>query len=336
MTWRRLIVGTCIVCLGGSRANAQQPPDRGRPRVIDATARRPPLPPPLPRVDGRVCSVAFADANVILARVADVTITACDVVVALRRAAREGRSPMSRATALRELVADALMARAAIDRQLEREPTTVRRIDDLLASALLNDRAMDAMRGALPDATEVRRYYDTHTDEFNSPERAHLREIVLADEESARRAIRDAATTPFDALVRERTTTAAGRRDEGDLGLVPRGGSDRVPRGLADAGFAIVDPGGVHPEPIRVETLERVGRRHRERTVVAWHVVQLLGRLPAERVPFTIAGPRISHRLTFQRFATARAAAREALLQQLRPTVTVRRRTGAIARPRPP
>src|SRR5262249_14563630 len=151
--------------------------------------------------------------------------------------------------------------------------------------ALVRVVARDGARDARPDDATVARYYAAHQEEFQAPEWVHLREIVLSTEAEARGAIRDAATVPFEALGRERTQSPAGARDAGDLGLVPRAGNDRVPRVVAEAGFAIDEPGGIYPEPVRAEGTVLVGRRQRPRHRVTYHVVQLLGRAPAAIVP---------------------------------------------------
>src|SRR5206468_3707780 len=58
----------------------------------------------LPRASGEPCPVAFPDADVVLARAGDVTITACDVAVAAALATREGRAALSPRERLAEIL----------------------------------------------------------------------------------------------------------------------------------------------------------------------------------------------------------------------------------------
>jgi hypothetical protein len=274
--------------------------------------------PDLPRVEGLACPIAFDDADVVLARVGDVTLTACDVAVAAARNIREGRPALPPREILRELVADAMLADEARARGLERDPSVARRVRETLAAGVVRAEALAAARDALPSEEDVARYYEAHRADFTISERVHLREVVLADEARARATLRDAAIVPFETLVAERSTAPEARRDQGDLGLVPREGNDRVPRAVAEAGFALAEPGAVHPEPIRVETTEYVGRRRRPRTRVSWHVVQLLARVPERTLPLEDVARIIRHRLAHRSYEAAREAVRARLLTEAR------------------
>lgn len=272
----------------------------------------------LPRLEGFRCPVSFDDADVILARVADVTITACDVAIASVRATREGRAVPSYRHLLDELVSEVLLAHEAVARGLDRETVTARRLRETLAASVVRQEAMAAIAPSLPTEETIVRYYEEHRNEFTTEERVHLREIVLDNESRARETLRDAATIPFETLVLERTISREGKRDHGDLGFVFRGGNDRVPRAVAEAGFALSQPGEIYPEPIRVETTVFVGRRRRPRRRVTWHVIQLLSRIPATTVPFEQAARMIQFRLVHPLYESARRSVRDALLDDLR------------------
>ncbi len=270
---------------------------------------------PRERAEGLDCPIAFDEADVVLARVGSTVITACDVALADAADRREGLPPRARRAVLRSLVDEALLADAARVQGLDRDPGVQRRVRDVLGAALVHAEARRALSGELPDDTALRAHYDAHRDDFTSPERARLREIVVPTEAEARAILAETGTTPFESLV-SRTHATDGARDQGDLGLVVRGGNDRVPAAIADAGFAVADPGGYAPEPIRVEQMVPVGRRHRLRREVAWHVVQFLGTVPSTTLTFDEARPVLWHRLAFGRVQSARLAARAALVER--------------------
>jgi hypothetical protein len=286
----------------------------------------------LPRVEGQRCAIVFADAPVILARVGETVITACDVAVAAERDSREGRASRSPREVLNALVAESVIADGARAHGLDRDTTVVRRTRETLAAALVRSEALESLRGDQPDDDSVARYYAAHRSDFTTSERAHLREIVLADETRAREAIRESATTSFEALVRDRSISPDAARDGGDLGLVAREGNDRVTLALAQAGFAIAEPGAVHPEPIRVETIVLEGRRHRPRTVVTWHVIQLLERIPATTLPIEDATRIIRFRLAYGRYEAARIATETRLADEARHARPVEIRASGLRR----
>jgi parvulin-like peptidyl-prolyl isomerase len=272
----------------------------------------------LERIAGAVCPIAFADANVVLARVGDVTITACDLVVARERDRREGRTLRDDRDMLSALVDEALLANEARARQLDSAPDVARRVDETLANVLVRTDALADVRHELPDDAAVQHYYDTHRDEFAVPEMVHLRLIVVASESAAREIIAASANTTFDALVSRSIDDATGRRDGGDLGWVPEGGNDRVAASIAQAGFALTEPGSVAQSPVRVVVTVLVGRHHRPRSQTRWHVIELLERRPASVTPFNEAAPSIRHRLSYGRFDSARRAAHDRLVAATR------------------
>jgi peptidyl-prolyl cis-trans isomerase C len=277
------------------------------------------------------CPVAFDHADAILARVGDVVITACDVALADRNDRREGLSVRTPREILRGLVDDAVLAAAARAQSLDRESAVEREVRGVLADALVQSETRRRMAASLPDEAAMRAYYDAHTAEFTSEERVHLREIVLASEAEARDVLREAANTPFETLVtRSRSPDAS--RDQGDLGLVPRGGNDRVAASIASAGFALGEPQSWAPEPIRVERNVPVGRHGRTRREITWDVVQYLGTVPARTLSFDEARDAIRHRMIFGRMQAERASVRNELVSRARSSADVHIETRAIQR----
>jgi peptidyl-prolyl cis-trans isomerase C len=282
---------------------------------------------------GSECPIAFTDADAVLARVGDIVITACDVVLADRHDRREGLSMRTPQQILRSLVDDALLADAARMHALDRDPTVERRIREVLAEAIVQSETRARSAAAVPDDAALRSYYDAHTTEFTFDERVHLREIVVASEQEARDVLRDAQTTAFETLL-TRSRSPDATRDQGDLGLVPRGGNDRVSAAIATAAFALTEPQAWVGEPIRVESNVPVGRHGRMRREITWHAVQYLGSVPERVLSFDEARDLIRHRLLFGRVQTERTAVMQELTAHARSSTEVRFDMRAIGRVR--
>ena len=289
---------------------------------------------PMPRAEGLHCPIAFDDADVILARVGDVILTACDVELADRHDRSEGLSPRTPRAILGALIDETMLAEEARVRGLDRDPAVESHIHDIEADAVVQSEARHEIDGSLPDEAALQAYYDAHRDDFTTSERVHVREIVLATEADAAAVLREAATdSPFDTLV-SRSIAPDAARDQGDLGLLPRGGNDRVPAAIADAAFQLTEPQSYAPAPIRIEQMMPVGRHHRLRRETTWHVVQSLGVIPERVAPFSEVREVIRHRLVFTRAQSARLAVRARLVTQLRAANTVRIDDRAVARVR--
>lgn len=283
-------------------------------------------PEPTLRASGRVrCSREFSHSNVLLARVAGRELTGCDLWLYLDAATRRGEPRPDRARALEALVAEELLAHEARAQGSERDPLVRRGVREALAAAVERDETRASLQGhdAGSDAA-VQRYYEAHRDEFTFSERVHLRAAVFARESDARSAITAlrAGLTTFDAVVRERSVAREAERDNGDLGLIPAAGNDRVSAAVSAAGFALANVGDVSDAPVRttVSVTVRVGRRGRTRTRTEerFFVLQLLGRLPTRVAPLSEVTELLRARLRFRAYQEARTAAREGLRTSLR------------------
>ncbi len=266
-------------------------------------------PTPLLRVQNAPqCPLSFADADVELARVSGVAITACDVALLSIASLREGGAPLSARQALARAVLDAAFAREASARPGLLDDETRERVDRTLSDAVVRDAARAVF--IAPDRASIERYFNEHRAELDREARVHVRAIGVESESSARAIVRELqAGAPFERLAAERSSLSGARRDEGDLGLCTVEGSEVVPRTVAQRAFALGEFGAIDPEPVRVETTVRVGRRRRPRTTVRWYVVQRLERTEAEPATLEGAARRIAFRL-------GSSAWREALLRQ--------------------
>ncbi len=279
--------------------------------VVDANRPHPNVPVETVRVP---CPLPVENAGMVLARVGDVTITACDVALAWEDRTREGYAVDNPREILGGLVNDAL--RAATVTVRPHDPA----VDRVLADALLRADTLAAMAAEQPDEPAIQHFYDTHREDFSVPERVHLREVVLATQTEAVSVARDlTAGHSFESLV-TRTVDATGRRDGGDLGWLSQ--SDvvsGVPPAVIAAGFALTAVGDVTTVALP-GMAEPPGHRHPRRRQV-WHVVQLLQRVPAETTPLADARRRIVYRLTRDRYESLRREIRAQWIERLRPSV---------------
>lgn len=265
------------------------------------------------------------DPGLVLARVGDTVLTACDLAVARVQRERAGLAGDDPRQILRELVDDALLAAEAQARGIT-SPSAAR----ALAEALIRSEALTALDARRPDEATVERYLQEHPEMGLREERVHLRHLVFATEAEARAAIAALRSgMPFEALL-PRSIDPLVTRDAGDLGMLTRAGGAGVPRAVLEAGWALTTDGAVTDEPVRVElrTPSFPGtrrRRARSQTVEVWHVVQRLERIPEERLSEGELRARAVLRILRERYAAARNAARATLA-----TEAARRASAAI------
>lgn len=256
------------------------------------------------------CPLTLDDPGLVLARVGDAVITACDLAVASAQRTRAGLAGDDRRDLLRGLVDEALLAAEAQARGLN-PPAAAR----LLAEALIRQEAHAAIARRRPDDDDFARYLRDHPDAAVREARVHLRHLVLGTEAEARAAI-DAlrAGATFEELL-PRSIDPLASRDAGDLGLLTREGAAGVPAEVVAAGFAIATDGAVADAPVRsLRAATSRGRRgRREPSSERWHVVQRLGFVPEARLSDGELRDRVTLRILRDRYAAARAEARATL-----------------------
>lgn len=261
------------------------------------------------------CPLSLDDPGLVLARVGDTVLTACDLAVARVQRERAGLTGHDLPRILRELVDDALLAEEARARGLT-SPSAAR----ALAEALIRREARAALELRRPDDATVERHIREHPEMGVREERVHLRHLVFTTEAEAHAvitALREGARFE-DFLSRSIDPLAA--RDAGDLGLLTPAGATGVPRAVLEAGLSLTTDGAVAEEPVRgfmelQDTSQRSARRRsrRARRVEVWHVVQRLERVPEERLPDAELRARAALRLLRERYVSARNAARAML-----------------------
>ena len=261
----------------------------------------------------------------VLARAGDKTITLGDYAAALERMDRFERlryqSQDRRKQLLDEIIAVELLADEARRRGLDRDVETQMRLDQALRDEMLRQ-----LRESLPSPEsipepEVRAYFDAHKQEFNEPERRRISEIVVGNQEEARRLLelaRKATAAEWGQLVRSHSV---GRKEssqplplelEGDLGVVSApgqsgGNEPQLPEALLRAAFAIDKAGDVGAEPVLLQ-----GR---------YHVVRLTSRTPARQRSFAEAERSIRVTLVQQRLEVSRRQLLDDLMKKFPVTV---------------
>lgn len=263
------------------------------------------------------CPLSFVDADVELARVGTVAITACDVALVSLASLREGGAPLTAREALARAVFEAAFAREAEARPALLDDASRDRVDRTLADAVVREAARRAF--VAPSRAEIERYFAAHRADFDREPRVHVRAIAVDSEGRARAVVRELqAGASFEHIAAERSVLSGARRDEGDLGLATIEGNDLVPRAVAQRAFALAEFGAIDPEPVRVEVQERVGRRRRVRTRVRWFVVQRLERTEAEAATVESAARRIAFRLGSSSWREALVRQRAEVLERAR------------------
>ncbi|MCS7224313.1 MAG: peptidyl-prolyl cis-trans isomerase [Armatimonadetes bacterium] len=94
------------------------------------------------------------------------------------------------------------------------------------AFAAKRELLLDKLSLSLAEVSEeeAQRYFREHHQEFEEPEKVHLKEITLSDRESALavyEALRRLKGSNFDALARHFSVNEATRKKGGDMGMVP-------------------------------------------------------------------------------------------------------------------
>ncbi|GAA3528199.1 hypothetical protein GCM10022263_16020 [Nocardioides daeguensis] len=108
-----------------------------------------------------------------------------------------------------------------------------------IVRTLQTSELFDQVTADVPDATveDARKEYDARRAQMTTPERRHLRNIVVADEASARRvADRLAKGEPFAEVARSETLDQSTRKSGGDLGTLAAG---ELEPAYAEAAFAV-------------------------------------------------------------------------------------------------
>ena len=166
------------------------------------------------------------DADTVVARVNQSTLTADELEAEMKAAALSGATLQMRKDWVSDWVRTELLYQEALRRDLDRDGATVRELDrmcrDHLANVVLDDIAADTSMAVTDE--EVADYFETHGQEFvyHEPE-LRLSVIVLPDETTARQVRNQLARGrgAFEELARTRSLHPSSARG-GDLGYLKR------------------------------------------------------------------------------------------------------------------
>ncbi len=213
-------------------------------------------------------------AQAVVARVGDVTITLGDFAAALERMNQFDRlryqTKERRRELLQELIEVELLAQEARRRGLDQKPEVQERIRQVLREAMQAEARSDVPPPAGYSAAEVQAYYEAHADEFREPERRRVSAIVLDDAAQAAEVLAKALDTAkasnsgeaWGELYYAHSVDAPKERNpnapadlSGDLGIVgppgdPKGASASVPEPVRTAVFGVDQVGEIYPRVV--------------------------------------------------------------------------------------
>jgi parvulin-like peptidyl-prolyl isomerase len=212
-------------------------------------------------------SLTPEQANQVLARVGEKTITLGDYVAALENMDQFDRlryqSVERRKELLDEMINVELLAQEATAKGWDKDPLAQQELRAILRDAMLAEARKGVPAPADVPEQEVRAWFEAHRAEYKDPERRRVSVIVLKDEPTAKttlEAAKKASSVAFGELVKAKSIDAHARDNvpidlAGDLGIVSppgdaRGENVRVPEPVRVAAFAIADVGGVHDQVV--------------------------------------------------------------------------------------
>jgi peptidyl-prolyl cis-trans isomerase C len=240
---RALAAAALVLAAGGCDSDALEP------RAVDAG------PPPAGLTNEQAASV--------VAKVGDATITLGDFAAALERMNQFDRlryqTRERRRELLTEMVSMELLAQEAKRRRLDKEPAVQEAVRQILREAMLAEARKGLPAPAAIPASEVKKYYDAHLDEFVEPERRRVSVIQMKDADKAAEVLEKVLADPeqWGALYLANSIDAPDKPNPrapadlaGDRGIVgpphdPKGESSTVPEPVRRAVFNLSEIGDV-------------------------------------------------------------------------------------------
>lgn len=209
---------------------------------------------------GLVCEpVAAQEADDVLARVGDSEVTEADIAFASQEFAGQLRNvpPNQWRSILTETVVDMeVMANAAREAGIDKEPDFQRQMDFLRMRALRNAYIVREVEDAVTEA-DVKAAYDKEFENYAGEEEISARHILLESEEDAKAVIAELdGGKDFAELAKEKSTGPSGPGG-GDLGYFTKG---RMVPEFEEAAFAL-EKGSHSAEPVQ--------------TQFGWHVIKV-------------------------------------------------------------
>ena len=230
--------------------------------------------------------LSAAEPDDVVAKVGDTEITEADLAFAAQDLGKElQRFPPAqwRKLLLDVMVDMELMAHAAREEGLDKDPDFQRQLDFLKLRALRNAYLAQKIDGEVTDE-EVQAAYDKEFADFEGAEEINARHILVKDKAEAEAIIAELeGGADFDELAREKSTGPSGPNG-GSLGYFAKG--QMVPPFEA-ASFAL-EPGTYTKEPVE--------------TQFGWHVIKLEDKRRQEKPAFEEVANGLRQQLMRERY----------------------------------
>lgn len=172
-----------------------------------------------------------ADQPVTVAEVRGKRITSTDIQDELtsqrKRDATAGRfdafTSTAKARVLNQIVDVKLLATAARDRKLDRDPDVRRRLDNLIDESLAAVLITKIAEATTASPESLKKYFDAHPTEFSNPPRVSARHIVVKSEAEAEAALAQLRAGGDFAQIARAANIDSTKDSGGDLGWVAPG-----------------------------------------------------------------------------------------------------------------
>ncbi len=230
-------------------------------------------PPPVDSGVPQLATISKEDAERVLVKIGDRTITLGDYAATLEHLDQFERlryqSPERRKELLKEMINIELLAQEAREKGLDKDPIVQEEQRAILREAMLTEARKRAPRPEDVPIEEARAYFDAHKPDYKDPERRRISLIVLRSESEAKGALDAAKSTKTAAewgeIVRKRSIDPQAKAAVpvdlvGDFGFVappgdPRGENLRVPEDVRKGAFEIGSVGEILPRFVKVGDL---------------------------------------------------------------------------------
>lgn len=206
-----------------------------------------------------VSSVSAAEPGDVIAKVGETEITEADIAFAAQDLGQElQRFPPSqwRGILLDVIVDMQLLAQAAREAEIEKDPDFQKQLEFLKLRALRNAYIAQKIEGGVSE-DDVKAAYEKEFADFEGDEEINARHILVKEKAEAEAIIKELeGGADFIELAKEKSTGPSGPNG-GDLGFFVRG---QMVKPFEDAVFAL-EPGAITKEPVE--------------TQFGWHVIKL-------------------------------------------------------------
>lgn len=208
-----------------------------------------------------------AEPGDVVAKVGDATITEADLAFAAQELGQDlQRFPPAqwRKILLDILVDMKLLAKAAEDEGLDKDPDFQRQLDFLKVRALRGAYVSQKIDGAITDE-QLQAAYDKQYADYKGPEEIHARHILVKTEDEAKDIIKQLDDgADFEELAKEKSTGPSAKTG-GDLGYFTSG---QMVKPFEDAAFAL-DKGAYTEKPVKTQfgwhVIKVEDKRHKEK-----------------------------------------------------------------------